>query len=321
MHLKQKLVLLLLFDKHTTMQNRIIILSISIFINIYLVGQSNIRFNSFSENLYTINPASINDSYVGEMTMGMRKQWVNFPGSPKTIFAYATLYAENLNTQFGLKVLADKIGYNTISEIDISYAYAVYLNSYWQLNMGIAMGFQTFGYDISKVEYAVANDPRSFEQLISDNNVNTDLGFEFSNSSWKLGMSSQNFLSLFDVMNINELHENTNIAYVFYKQNNIDFINFGGGITGIQTKNLLQAELNLNAYFKKTNTNNAFQLGAFYRTWHEMGLLLGIQFDRMKIYYSYDFNVGEIYRKSVGSHEIVLSYKFNKTYKCRTCWE
>jgi type IX secretion system PorP/SprF family membrane protein len=231
----------------------------------------------------------------------------------------------------GLKVLADKIGYTSITDIDLSYAYAIYLNREWQLNLGVSASYQTFNYDIGDVILSNPNEALPYE---SDHNFNTDLGFEFSNQTWRFGGASQNFLTVFRNPNytpgefvssgsglkISELHPNTNLAYAMYKHSGNTFVNLGGGICGIQTGNVLQAEMNLTAFFKRTTETNAFQLGAFYRTWHEMGLLFGIHLDRMRIYYSYDFNVGEIYRNLLGTHEIILTYKLNRTYRCRNCW-
>lgn len=287
---------------------------------VLLFGQSNIRFNNFWDHLYTVNPAAINDSYFGEVNMGTRKQWVNFPGSPVTMFTAASLYLEDIYSQFGLQVTADKIGYTTTSDIKVSYGYAVYLNQLWQLNLGISGKFQSFSYDISKIITTNPNENFFNSFRSNDVNPNVDLGFEFSHYNWRFGGASQNFLSLFKEMKINDIHLNSNLLYALYKQNTSDYVNFGGGVAAFQTGNIFQAEMNLSAFFKRTTEDNAFQVGAFYRTWHEMGVLFGIHFDRFRIFYSYDFNVGQIYRKSLGTHEIILSYKLNRTYKCRNCW-
>ncbi|MDO9153020.1 MAG: PorP/SprF family type IX secretion system membrane protein [Paludibacter sp.] len=318
------------------MKVKIQITLLILFVSLQLAGQSNIRFNSFWDNLYTINPAAINDTYLGELSMGTRKQWVNFPGSPATIFAAGTVYVEDLYTQFGIKVLADKIGYTATTDIDLSYAYAIYLNTDWQLNLGLSASFQMLAYDAGKINYQTPNDPVAYEKYLTENNMNADLGFEFSHHAWRIGASSQNILSLFKGMKINDLHANTNMAYAMFKSNENPFVNLGGGICGIhyygifppqtagnietKTSSNFQAEMNVTAFFKRTTENNAFQVGAFYRTWHEMGLLFGIHFDKFRVYYSYDFNLGEIYRKSLGTHEIMLAYKLNRTFKCRNCW-
>lgn len=281
-------------------------------------SQSHIRFNNFRDNLYLVNPASINDSYMGEVSMGARKQWVNFPGAPTTGFASATLYLEDYYTQFGLKVVADKIGYTTTNEVDASYAYALMLNSRWQLNMGISLSFQNLSYDVGEIMFQWPDDPIIYSQLWRENNINTDIGFELSNYNWKIGASSQNLFSLF--MPANEIFPNTNILYGLYRTQTQDYIDFSFGLSGFQFVDLFQMEMSFSGIFNTPTLDNAFQLGVLYRTWNEMGALLGIHFDRLRIYYSYDFNVGQIYRHSLGTHEIMLSYKFNRTYRCRNCW-
>ncbi|MGC3979382.1 MAG: type IX secretion system membrane protein PorP/SprF [Paludibacteraceae bacterium] len=97
-------------------------------------------------------------------------------------------------------------------------------------------------------------------------------------------------------------------------------IDFRYGINGIQTKNLFQMEFHFTSYFKVFSERNAFQLGAFYRTRNEMGVMFGVNLgDNLHLYYNYDYNVGGISRSSIGSHEIMLSYSLEKLYKCN-CW-
>ena len=99
-----------------------------IFINIVIISmiaQSNIRLNNYWDNTYFINPAAINDIGIAEFNMAARKQWVGFPGSPSTFFATATTYVESLHTQFGMKLVQDKIGYTSSTDVALTYAYSL----------------------------------------------------------------------------------------------------------------------------------------------------------------------------------------------------
>lgn len=301
------------------MRNRLMILLFFILESFHLFPQSNIRVNDYWDNFYYINPASIHDQYKGEIGMTARKQWVNFPGSPATFFAHATVYFSNLNTQFGLKALADKIGYTNVYNFDFSYAYHLLLNTDWRLNMGLTLSYQGLNYDLSEINLLNGDDPVAYEHIKFESNFNSNVGLEFNNKYWKFGFVSQNIFSLF--MHINGLFPNTNFLYANYRQYSDNFFNLGGGLCGIQYKNMFQMEFNLNSYFKVTPQNNIFQIGLFYRTWYEMGLLLGIDVtSTFHLSYSYDFNVSNIRRHSIGTHELMLTYKFKEKPPCINCW-
>jgi len=286
---------------------------------ISMVAQSNIRLNNYWDKTYFINPASINDVSLVEFNMAARKQWVGFPGSPSTLFATATTYVENLRTQFGLKIMQDKIGYTNTTAVDLTYAYSIALERDWQLHLGLGACYQSLSYDMSSVVFPTADDPVAYEHLLSENNFNANIGAELTSHLWKIGLSSQNLFSLFS--NINKQFINTNIAYAMYRQNTHDYVNLGYGVAGIQYGNIYQMELNLTGYFKITPQSDAFQVGMFYRTWNEMGAILGIDLTKaFHLSYSYDFNVGGISRSSVGTQELILTYKLPKEWKCKNCW-
>jgi len=284
-----------------------------------MIAQSNIRLNNYWDKTYFINPASINDLSLAEFNMAVRKQWVGFPGAPSTLFATATTYLEDLHTQFGLKVVQDKIGYTNTTAIDLSYAYSMQLQSDWQLHLGLAVCYQNLSYDMSSVIFPTADDPTVYERLLNENNFNSHLGAELTNHFWKFGASSQNIFSLFS--NINKQFPNINTLYGMYRQNSHDYINMGYGVSGIQYGNLYQMEFNLTSYFRITPKTDAFQVGLFYRTWNEMGAIFGIDLTKaFHLSYSYDFNVGGISRSSVGTQEVILTYKLPKEWKCKNCW-
>jgi len=284
-----------------------------------MIAQSNIRLNNYWDKTYFVNPASINDLSLAEFNMAIRKQWVGFPGAPATLFATATTYIENLHTQFGLKVVQDKIGYTNTTAVDLTYAYSMLLQSDWQLHLGLAVSYQNLSYDMSSVIFPTADDPTVYDRLLNENNFNSNLGVELTNHLWKFGASSQNIFSLFST--INKQFPNTNFLYAMYRQNSHDYVNLGYGVSGIQYGNVYQMELNLTSYFKITPQSDAFQVGLFYRTWNEMGALFGIDLTKaFHLSYSYDFNVGGISRSSVGTQEIILTYKLPKEWKCKNCW-
>lgn len=280
-------------------------------------AQSFSRINNYWDNLYSINPASINDAYLGSASMAVRKQWAGFPGAPTLMQGTATVYFEDYYTQIGTKILAESKGLAHQLQFDISYTYALLLRNQWVLNMALALNFQNLSYDITEITFPANTIPEVYDRLLVNNNLNAGIGFELNYYNYKFGLASQNLITAIKAKN--DLHPNTNIFYAAFREQNSDYANIGLGISLFQQKNIFQGEFNVNAYFKKTMESEKIQLGVIYRTWREAAFLFGVDLDRFKILYSFDYNFSPIYRHSYGSHEIMLIYNFNRTYRCINC--
>lgn len=276
-----------------------------------VIAQSNVRLNNYWDNTYYVNPASLNEQYKGVFSIAARNQWLGFAGAPKTLFATGTTFLNKIRTQFGLKFYADQIGYNTITNVSLSYAYSVVLDREWRLNMGLAGSFQSLTYDQSEVSTMNADDPALYENLLQSYNYNSDVGAELTNDEWRIGFSGQNLFSLLYAEN--KLQENVNYAYAMYGKRTKNTVNAKLGVCAIQYKNILQVETNLTACFRVDDDPDAFQVGAFYRTKNEMGVIIGCNLTKtFHLAYSYDFNISGISRYSLGSHELMLVYKLDK---------
>ena len=290
------------------------------FIMLSLAGfsQSDIRINNYWENLYYINPAAISDEYGAVFSMAARKQWFGVPGSPNTLFASGTMYVDKMQTQFGMKFYADEIGYTHISNVSLSYSYLVVLDPYWNLDLGLAAGFQNLSYDLSQVNSATIDDPAFLTHLIKTNNYNFDVGAQLTNKTLTVGISGQNLLSIFFVEN--KLQTNTNFLYAKYRKKTNQAVDMQYGMSAIQYGSALQMEFSVMSYFKQYQHPDVFQAGLFYRTRNEMGAMLGLNLgDNLHLWYSYDFNVGGLQSNFVGTHELMLVLKLNKVPECVNC--
>ena len=292
--------------------NKVILIFILLIADLLLVNaQYNIRLNNIWDNSYYINPAAVNDEYSAIFSIAARKQWIGFPGAPSTYYVSGTTFLPKSNTQFGLKIYADNVGYNTITNVSFSYAYNLNLNKEWQLDLGLAASYQCLSYDRSQISTMTVDDPALYENLLQQNNYNSDVGFELKNKSWRIGASAQNLLSAF--FTENKILTNANYAYVVYRKKEDQVINLQYAIDAIQFGNIFQMEFSLTSFFKFYDRPDLFHLGLFYRTRTEMGVVLGYNIsESFNLAYSYDFNVSGISQNTVGSHELVVTYKLDK---------
>jgi len=305
------------FEITFKMKNILILILLTVLIQ-PVDSQSNVRLNNFWENTYYINPASINDEYQTVFSMSARKQWINFPGAPSTLFATAVTNLDKIHTQFGVKTYVDKIGYTSTSNLSLSYAYTVTLNADLLMNLGLSANYQSLSYNASEANLTTDGDPAVYKNLVNTNNYNADLGIEFAYRTLIMGASAQNLFSLFHPKN--SLQSNTNFLYAMYRNYESKLINLGYGICAIKSSSLYQLELNFSTYFRISPDPNYLQLGIFYRTRKEMGAIVGIDLtNSMHLSYSYDFNVSGISRSSIGTQELMLIFKLHKYPDCRPC--
>jgi type IX secretion system PorP/SprF family membrane protein len=275
-----------------------------------VVGQSSIRLNNYLENLYTINPGYIDNKADLTFSMAARKQWMGFPGAPTTFYATGTKFLQPLDTQLGIRLLNDKIGFTNIFNASFSYGYNIHLNPKWQLDLGIAASYQNLSYNLSELDAETMNNPAVYMRLLTTNNVNFDLGAHLTNNTWSAGISSQNIFSLF--FSEDKLQANTNYIYAKYRKETDNTVDFQGGITGIQYEKMIQLEFNFTAYLKQYMKPDLLQIGAFYRTRSEIGAIVGINLNpSLHLWYSFDWSVNGISRNSVGTQELMLIYRLD----------
>jgi type IX secretion system PorP/SprF family membrane protein len=288
----------------------------------FLTGfsQSNIRINNYWENTYYINPASMYSEYQFVASGAARKQWIGFPGAPETEFVsfVARLFTDKTQRnpigQIGLKVYHDYIGYTKFINISPSYSYSVRLNTKWLMNFGLAYKIQNVSYDMTKATFESGGDP-IFNGVESKwNDHNADAGVEFVNNSFLLGASVQNIMSLFS--NDNSLQTNANFLYGMYRGDVDDHFSLLLGACAINNKNIVQGEFNVSGILKVQKLP-VIQLGVFYRTKKETGVLFGIDLSStVRLAASYDYHIGDISHGSYGTPEILLLWKFGKLRDC-----
>ena len=305
---------------------RKILLALIVFVSLEGMSQSNIRMTNYWDNAYQVNPASVmRRKYLAEVSVAYRNQWVGVEGAPKTLLATATTYLESMNSQFGLKVIQDEIGYTSLTDVSLSYSYVLDLDN-WMLNFGLGGTVSSFGYDKSKINLGSIADPTVYNSIENKTTIDSDLGFEANTQNFKVGMVIQKMFNVFSASPAGQFYrnENANFLYVLYRSNTDKLFNFGYGITGIQNVNLYQIEGNLTTFIKYDYDTDPLQLGISLRTGYQFGAHLGMYIDdNLKLLYSYDVNFGAIGNQSKGTHEVMIRYRIdrNNQWGHRNYWE
>ncbi len=216
--------------------------------------------------------------------------------------------------QIGLKLYRDNIGFTNLINISPSYSYSVKRYDNTRFNLGFAYKIQNYRYDMSKSKLEIIADPATYINESKWTGHNVDIGVEYIGISLVLGAVSQNMVSIFN--QDNDLQTNTNFIYGMYKLKVDNVFNFLFGACGINNKNILQGEFNVSGIVKPAEFRD-FQLGIFYRTERELGVLFGVDLSNtVRLACSYDYHIGGISHGSYGTPEILLVWKFGPLENC-----
>lgn len=239
--------------------------------------------------------------------------------------ATAVTYVDAINSQFGLKLIQDKIGYTSLTDISLSYAFVLNFDR-WNLNFGLAGDVSTLAYDNSRIQLGNVADPIAYNVIGNKTTFDADLGIEAATDNLRAGLVIQKMFNVFSPNNLKLLYrnDNANLIYLLYRTNNNKLFNFGYGITGIQNVNLYQLETSVTTFIKYNPTTEPLQFGVSFSTGSQFGAHLGIFIDKnIKFLYSYDVNFGNFGYNSKGSHEVSIRIRLNRTrqWGFRNYWE
>lgn len=282
-----------------------------------IIAQSNIRLNNYWDNAYNINPATINTKFLAEFTASTSKQWINVPGAPTTVFVSATTYIEKWQSQFGIKLRQDQIGYISTSQADLSYSFQTRIDKEWRFVFGLSGNYEILTYDPSKVRFGSLNgnqeaDLASFESMKIQNNSNADLGFEVSSNTLRIGLAGQKIFGLFSP-NSRIVNGNTNFLYAMYRESSPYLVSMGYGLSVIQTGPIIQLEANISSFMRYDEESDPIQLGVSYRTRNQFAVFCGLFLgEKFKLSYNYGLNMSQFGLNTYGSHEVILRYRLQR---------
>jgi type IX secretion system PorP/SprF family membrane protein len=303
-----------------------VLIFIVIFYTGICVAQSNIQLNNFWDNANYINPAAINESSYIDLSVAIRKDLLGIPGSASTTFGSFTLFNNEKRSQLGLKLITDHFNYTLSTNATLTYSYSVVIGPDAHLQLGSGLTVRNQSFDIEKVKLSNPNDEFALNELKISTDFDSDIGFQLYTRNYVIGLSGQNIFSVFNPQN-DRLILNSNYLYFNYKDDIRSYFNIGYGVCynfnyyRKSNMGIGQLQINVNGYFKPHPLSNVFQIGIYYRTWRDLGGIIGFDINKkLQLVYSVDFPVNSFIRSSVGTHELMLKYKIPAKNDCRCNW-
>lgn len=270
---------------------------------------------------YMFNQMVVNPGYAGSKPYISadalyRRQWVDFPGSPRTETFSIHGPVGLTNMGLGLGIANDHIGVQNNLDVYISYSYHLKLTDAIKLGLGIRGGLTFFTAHNEDLIYWDPND-RVFPTEPQNNTMpNAGAGAFLYHRLWYAGLSVPNLLS-FDpnrplTINTDDTkliehkvrHYYITGGYVF--EINEDVVLKPSVLIKYTWNVPVQADINMNALLMER-----LWLGVSYRTGDSFVGLVGINLtQQLRLGYAYDFTTTDIKKYSNGTHEITLGYDF-----------
>lgn len=273
-------------------------------------AQQNAQFTQYLFNQFGHHPALAGWRDCIEFRAGVRTQWVNYPGAPKTAFAnfHTSLTRKKkgyLKSKHGIgaNIESDQSGPFGMTRIYLAYAYHVPLNRKFKLSMGLFAGLQQYKLDVGKITLEDYRD----NAIPGKNNV-----FVYPDVWPSIFLYSNDFFAGFTIRQVlrNKIKKITDDSRLrhhytitagkrFKVDHNIDIIpsfNF-------KWASVSAIDLDLNVMF---DFSNRFSLAAAWRNTDALAILGRVNIKNFSVGYSFDFTTSKIKVGSSNTHEIIL---------------
>lgn len=290
------------------------------FISLLTYGQETLPIyqDYLSDNVYLIHPAAAGIGDCGKIRLTARTQWMGVPNAPELqTLSFHAKGGEYSKTAYGVVLFNDKNGFHSQKAIQGTFAYHLDLgneNAFNQLSFGLSMSTVQNQVD----QRAFSGDPRVRQLIESELYVNADFGMGYHYKGFSSYLTIKNiFLTAKDVLKsefeaLNLRNYIINMGYFFGNKEKLQFEPSFMFQYKEQTqekiidlnvkvyKNLKNAQLWLAASYRSAFGSNSFGNAQY------ISPILGINFNRFMVSYTYTKQSGEILFADTGFHQITL---------------
>jgi type IX secretion system PorP/SprF family membrane protein len=277
----------------------------------HALAQAPFTFTQYMNNLTPVNNAYSALDNSGSLNVVGRKQWMGINGAPSTFLLNGSLPIAGVGGNAGLVVLQDKIGPESLTEINAFFAKKIQLSGSDFLSASINAGFRNHKLNYSSLDPL---DPSFQNSDINETIPNLGFGIMLFGSNYYVGVSVPRIsLSKSAVSGLPTAYDLTG-AYV---QNlGSDFKLKPSALLAYQGSALpLEYHVSATLFMKET-----LGLGLSYRNDNALAGICSVNLNKsIQVGYSYQFSVGNYALGGINNttQELTLSYRFGKSPAAR----
>lgn len=288
-----------------------------------LHAQSEPAFEQYQFNQLAINPAYAGSQGTLDVVAFAQRQWIKLDGAPQTESVTLNTSLNNGKIGLGAKLLHDVVGNAAKTTFAIDYAYRMYTNS-GTLAIGLEASTAQYDLNFSLLDAYLNGDPAFTGVPSRFLSYNAGVGVWFHSPTFYLGASIPNILEASDANTNSGVLSNLNL----FDQSRHLFLTAGylfrmNQLVAVKPHAMLRYDLNstlvadgsLSLIFK-----DALWLGGTYRSVGAFSIMgeyffdLGnsLQDQHLGVGYAYNQRVDEMQTVFGTTHEIFITYQFDK---------
>jgi type IX secretion system PorP/SprF family membrane protein len=223
---------------------------------------------------------------------------------------------------YGVTVYDDVTGPISRMELNGSYAYNIALSAEIRMSFGANFGVLQYKIDGSKLTTTTTPDEQTTYDAIIPNGVwskffpDAAAGVYVYRNDFHIGLSADNLFNQTILNNqpingqskaLGKLQSNFYLLGSYYYIINRHYAVESSGMIQKVIPAPYQFDINVKGIYM-----NTAWLGISYRSQDAISILMGYTFNkRILVGYSFDWSLSAISRYNIGTHEIMLAYKFN----------
>jgi type IX secretion system PorP/SprF family membrane protein len=290
------------------MNNLLLITFLLVLTSFSILGQNQLNITQYMIHQPILNMASIaGNDHVNAAGLH-RQQWVGFEGAPASSIFSLNSPIKSTNLHIGGIASYDRIGANSVTNVDIGIAYRMKLSKKHFLSLSLKGGIVNTTSEYSDMYLNDLDDPEFPASSISE--IQTDFGFSayYFTEKYYVGFAipsfirNSNFYENSQLVVPRDFHYFTTAGYRFTLTEDfkLGLSTLLKGVLGSP----IQADFNAQLMYKEF-----IGLGVSYRTSNDLAAILTFKmFDRLTLSYSYDLGFSELARYHSNTHEIMLVF-------------
>jgi type IX secretion system PorP/SprF family membrane protein len=272
-------------------------------------AQQQATYAQYMFNGLAINPAYAGSHHAMDVSMLSRFQNVGLDGAPNTQSLAVHSPLINQRMAVGFLAVHDKISVINQTGINAIYAYRIPFLNKTTLSLGAQIGFSAYRADYSRLE--IYNPDVAFSTDLRQSRPNIGAGIFYSGDLFYVGVSMPHM--------VNNVFQRGSDFQTVYQT--IPLIVTGGYIFSanrlikikpnvllkVADNRPVELDLNCNVLF-----DDVLWAGLSYKFNNAITMLFELQLtQQLRFGYSYSVTMGPIKQAELGSHELLLNYRFN----------
>ncbi|MDR1678376.1 MAG: type IX secretion system membrane protein PorP/SprF [Prevotellaceae bacterium] len=251
------------------------------------------------------NPAGMGNTEKINLFSLNRLQWLGFEGHPTSCVLNLHYFNESIKSGFGGAFSYDAIDSYKAINAKFAYSYNLDINPNSLLSLGVSAGINQLASDHSNDIYDITTD---FIPDTSSITPDFNFGVEYSYKDLLIG-AAINHIGQMKKPNSTNLQVQSYYAYARYlysinKEWDIAPSFMYANISQLNVMNLSAVAYYNNSYFD----GEYYWAGLGYRFGSALSFMVGMEWDFLRIAYTYELPMGDSMNLSANTHELMLSF-------------